>query len=71
MRSNLGGIRSRVQRLSEDMRRTACDGHHTRVIMSFVHGDEPDPPEPDQETALVCECGEPLTLTHVIHRLLP
>jgi hypothetical protein len=71
MRRNLGAILSRVQRMSQDMRRAACDGNHTRVKVSFVNGDEPEPPWPDQDAALMCECGEPLTFRRVIHRLLP
>ena len=71
MRNNLGGILSRVQRMAQGIQRPACDGNHTRLGVSVVHGDEPVPPWPGQDAPETCECGEPLKYRRVIHELLP
>lgn len=69
MRGNLRGMLSRVNRLSQSLQPPVCDGNHQRLGMSFVYGDEPVPPWPDQDAPETCECGESLEYRRVIHEL--
>jgi hypothetical protein len=71
MRGSLRGIAARVERLADDARREGCSGVHTRVKVSQTWGDDPVPAWPEPDAPRICTCGQPMTYSHVVHRLLP
>ena len=54
--------------------RYGCGADHSRVKMCFLHGaeagEEQLSPWPDEDDPLACACGEPLTFSRVVHRII-
>jgi hypothetical protein len=71
MRHSLRSVAARVERLADVARLDACDGQHAHVKISHIRDDEPAPDWPDPDAPAACRCGQPMTYSHVVHRLVP
>jgi hypothetical protein len=63
----LQGIRIRVDRLAARVRASGCDGNHSLVKVSDVHGDELAPRWPPDDAPERCVCGAELQYCHVVN----
>ena len=60
MLRRLASVRRRVDRLATEARVAGCAGHHRRVRVVDVFGDDPTPPWPEAERGGRCACGAKL-----------
>ena len=67
---SLSGIRARVDRLAATVN-SECDGHHVRIQVSDVIGNDPVPAWPAAGAPTHCRCGAALVYRHVINELHP
>lgn len=67
---NLGGLLSRVERLSQELRQAACGGNHVDISILHVMPGESEPPWP-KGPAPTCACGEPIIMRRIVHCHLP
>ena len=67
----LSNVRRRVEQLATQAGSGGCNGYHRVQRIVHVHGDDPTPPWPEEDSGKRCACGAELELCSIVHQHIP
>ncbi len=72
MLRGLSHVRRRVEQLATQAGSRRCNGYHRVQRIVHVHGDDPTPPWPEEDTLCErCACGAKLEFLTIVHQHVP